>query len=104
MPAPRRRSGRKASSRRAREAWGLPELLRIRGEIHRRCGEEVEADANFERAFLLADDQGALAWKLRTAISWLTLQPDFEKIREKLSDSFDAFREGFEHRGFACRE
>ncbi len=77
------------------EAWMRPELLRIWGEIYGRCGQLSEAEASFEDAFALADAQGALAWKLRAAISRRRLRPDIVETGERLASVIASFREGF---------
>ncbi|HEY1926243.1 MAG TPA: winged helix-turn-helix domain-containing protein [Caulobacteraceae bacterium] len=46
-----------------------PELLRGLGEQRLAAGSAVEADDYFRRSEVLAQDQGALSWELRTAIS-----------------------------------
>ncbi len=45
--------------------FDLSELLRTRGEICLRAGDAAEAESAFVRAVVLADEQGALSWRLR---------------------------------------
>lgn len=84
------------------EAWCLPELLRIKGEILRSGG---AADANekaedcFRQALDLARRQQALSWELRAAMSLAGLWRDAGKIAEAkdlLSGVYDRFAEGFD--------
>ncbi|UIK04790.1 ATP-binding protein [Neorhizobium galegae] len=52
------------------EGWYLPELLRMRGDLHLQTGgSEALAAALFERSRNLARGQNARFWLLRTAIS-----------------------------------
>jgi len=49
------------------EAWCSPELLRIRGRLLLLRGDATGADASYRQALLMARDQGAWSWALRTA-------------------------------------
>jgi predicted ATPase len=54
------------------ECWYAPELLRLRGELLLRRGDEDSATAaelSFQRAIEMAQGQGALLWELRAALS-----------------------------------
>jgi predicted ATPase len=83
------------------EGWYLPELLRIRGELVRRIG-AADAPATAEQVFLraldCAEQQGALSWSLRAAISLARLRRDLgraDAAREALSAVYGRFSEGF---------
>jgi predicted ATPase len=86
------------------ERWCLAELHRIRGEIY------IGADpidgnglamVEFKRSFEIAQEDGALAWELRTAIAvarlW-SVQGKTEAARQLLSLTYGRFSEGFETR------
>ncbi len=77
------------------EMWARPELLRIRGEIYRRAGRVKEAEESFSGSLALGEAQGALAWRLRTAISVAKLRPDNVEATESLSKVVHRFQEGF---------
>jgi predicted ATPase/DNA-binding winged helix-turn-helix (wHTH) protein len=80
------------------EAWCLPELLRLSGEIHRDQGLFAQAEQNFFRSLEIAGAQGALAWELRTTVSlartWIELGRVVE-ARGCLTSVMARFSEGF---------
>jgi len=59
-----------------------PELLRIEGELHRLAGDAAAAARCFTRALALAEERGAKAWTLRTAVSHGRLLRDAERASE----------------------
>ena len=48
------------------DAFDMPELLRLRGELEARSGDLAAAEASFAASIALAEQQGALSWRLRT--------------------------------------
>ncbi len=81
--------------------WCAPEILRL--EAHRICREEAagahdRAHVLLCRALSVAQQQKALAWELRIAISMLEFAQSAEQkkhARALLSDTVDDFSEGF---------
>jgi predicted ATPase/DNA-binding winged helix-turn-helix (wHTH) protein len=84
------------------ELWCLPELLRIKGEIHRiqETPDAIEtAEDHFKRALERARRQGALFWELRASTSLAELWEAHDKTAEAeqlLSSVYNKFTEGFE--------
>jgi hypothetical protein len=79
------------------ELWSIAELYRVKGELI--ILEGGRGEDHFHRSLEWAERQGALAWKLRTAISLARRWRDSEKAREGyglLSQTYEAFSEGFE--------
>jgi len=82
--------------------WYVPELLRIRGELL--LQNEVDepnrsAEDFFEKAIAVAQEQGALFWELRAAMSLARLrarQRSHEEACQVLAPVYDRFTEGFE--------
>jgi predicted ATPase/DNA-binding winged helix-turn-helix (wHTH) protein len=77
----------------------MPELQRIRGEVLEQTADERGAEQAFCRAIELADQQSALSWRLRAAISLARLQfrqGRREEARETLFETYDRFSEGFD--------
>jgi tetratricopeptide (TPR) repeat protein len=76
----------------------LPELLRIKGELCAGQNDEQQAQSLFERAFAMADQQTALSWQLRIAMSMLRLagkRNSTATSRKLLADTYGRFTEGF---------
>jgi hypothetical protein len=76
----------------------LPELLRIKGEICAGQGDERQARSLFRRALVLAEQQSALFWQLRVAMSLMRLagtRSQRDAARELLADTYGRFTEGF---------
>jgi predicted ATPase/DNA-binding winged helix-turn-helix (wHTH) protein len=76
----------------------LPELLRIKGEICAGQGDERQARSLFRRALALAEEQSALSWQLRVAMSLMRLagtRSQRNAARELLADTYGRFTEGF---------
>jgi predicted ATPase len=79
----------------------FPELLRVKADIlvSMPSGDEVLAEAIITRALAEARRQGALAWELRTAMTFARLrmqQGRGQEARELLSSVYARFTEGFE--------
>jgi len=91
---------------RSDEAWYLPELLRIKGELQRAGSAPNTGDAeqHLLRSLHLAHRQGALSWELRAATSLARLyQGDsrHEEARNVLAPVCSRFTEGFETADFS---
>ena len=54
--------------------WSTPEVLRIRGEIAERRGDLELAEVRYRGALALAEQQDALTWRLRAAVSLANLR------------------------------
>ncbi|MBR1174541.1 winged helix-turn-helix domain-containing protein [Bradyrhizobium sp. KB893862 SZCCT0404] len=78
--------------------FDVPELLRRRGELEARAGELDAAEASFAASLALAEQQGALSWRLRTAMSLVRLkhQRGDRKPLGELAATYELFTEGFE--------
>jgi predicted ATPase/DNA-binding winged helix-turn-helix (wHTH) protein len=79
-------------------AFDMPELLRLRGELELHGGDLKAAEADFVASVALAEQQGALSWRLRTEMSLARLRkrqgvPD---PLGALASTYDRFSEGFE--------
>jgi tetratricopeptide (TPR) repeat protein len=77
----------------------LAELQRIVGELLEKTGDEQGAEKAFRRSIELADQQSALSWRLRTAISLAGLQSRQGRRGEAsdgLADTYARFKEGFD--------
>jgi predicted ATPase len=86
---------------RTEERWYLPELWRLRGELLLQAGAsgatEVAADC-FSQSRQWAQQQKALAWELRAAMSLARLWRDQgrgEAAGQVLASVYDRFAEGF---------
>jgi predicted ATPase len=79
-------------------AFDMPELLRLRGELEARGGDFDAAEASLASSVALAEQQGALSWRLRTEMSLARLRRR-QGLRDSLDDlaeSYARFSEGFE--------
>jgi tetratricopeptide (TPR) repeat protein len=87
-----------ACTERTEERWCLPELLRIKGELMRLDGAADAAEDCFGQSLDWAQQQGALSWELRTAISLARLwRQDGKAVAVNLlSAVYNRFTEGFE--------
>ncbi|WP_100178741.1 ATP-binding protein [Bradyrhizobium nitroreducens] len=79
-------------------AFDMPELLRLRGEFEVHGGNLKAAEADFVASAALAEQQGALSWRLRTEMSLARLRkrqgvPD---PLGALASTYGRFSEGFE--------
>jgi predicted ATPase/DNA-binding winged helix-turn-helix (wHTH) protein len=83
------------------EAWYIPELLRIRGELILLQGPQDAfgaAEQHFRRALDWAHGQGALSWELRAATNLARLWRNrgaTAEARNLLRSVYDCFNEGF---------
>jgi hypothetical protein len=76
----------------------VPELLRTRGELCADQNDEQQAQSLFERALAMAEQQAALSWQLRIAMSMLRLagkRSSAATARKLLADTYGRFTEGF---------
>ena len=82
------------------QAWYLPELLRIQGEVLLQQGlGTAPAEDCFAKASEIAREQGALFWELRVALSRARLrvsQHRRDEALEILRPVYDKFTEGFD--------
>jgi tetratricopeptide (TPR) repeat protein len=81
------------------EAWCLPELLRLRGEILADQGHGDEAEQSFLKSLDIAHEQGSLAWELRTTASLARAWAGGDRApeaRETLASVLARFDEGFD--------
>ncbi|WOH67845.1 ATP-binding protein [Bradyrhizobium sp. BWA-3-5] len=81
------------------ESWEMPELLRVRGELRARSGDRPGAEQDFRAAMDLAEQQSALSWSLRVAMSRLRLASEPAARAGAVSDLkriYARFGEGFD--------
>jgi hypothetical protein len=79
-------------------AFDMPELLRLRGELEARGDELDTAEASFMASIAMAEQQGALSWRLRSEMSLARLRRR-QGVRNPLDDlakTLARFSEGFE--------
>ena len=91
----------KGRAERNGEAWYMPELLRIKGEVLLSCREPnaIDAEDQFLRSLAWARRVGALSWELRSATSLARLWRDQARTNEAhelLAPVYDRFTEGFD--------
>ena len=81
------------------ERWCVAELYRGRGELallQNTSSARSAAEGHFVQAIHVAQEQGALAWELRAAISLARMQQDDRGYaRSVLAPVFERFTEGF---------
>ena len=79
-------------------AFDMPELLRLRGELEASGGDLEAAEASFAASVALAEQQGALSWRLRTEMSLARLrrQQGLRNSPAGLAETYGRFSEGFE--------
>lgn len=79
------------------EAFDLPELLRIRGSLQARHGDEDGAKRSFNSSIEMAEAQGAISWRLRTemALAQLGGKQGKKAALAALAKTLDRFGEGF---------
>jgi predicted ATPase len=76
-----------------------PEVLRIRGEIHLKNGDQELAETDFCNSIAMARSMGAKAWELRTTMSLARLLRNTgrcEEARTILAEIYNWFTEGFD--------
>jgi predicted ATPase/DNA-binding winged helix-turn-helix (wHTH) protein len=78
--------------------FDMPELLRRRGDLEARAGNLDAAAASFAGSLALAEQQGALSWRLRTEMSLAELgrQQGAKDPLDGLAATYARFSEGFE--------
>ncbi|MEM5300347.1 hypothetical protein VSR82_40140, partial [Burkholderia sp. JPY481] len=75
----------------------MPELLRVRGEVHAAAADESGAARLFEQAITSADGQAALGWRLRAVTSLARLrlrQGQGDEAIGSLKQTYGRFEEG----------
>ena len=79
-------------------AFDMPELLRLRGELEARAGDLEAAEASFAVSIGLAEQQGALSWRLRTEMSLARVrrQQGLADALAGVAETYARFSEGFE--------
>ena len=83
------------------DAWFLPEVYRVRGELLNRSAQTHDVEECFSQALKVAQAQGARLLELRAAMSLARLWRDQGKpqqARELLAPVYGWFTEGFETR------
>jgi predicted ATPase/DNA-binding winged helix-turn-helix (wHTH) protein len=81
------------------DSWEMPELLRVRGELRARSGDQPGAEQDFRAAMDLAEQQSALSWSLRVAASRVRLATEPKARAGAVSDLkriYARFGEGFD--------
>ena len=81
------------------DSWEMPELLRVRGELRARSGDQPGAEQDFRAAMDLAEQQSALSWSLRVAASRVRVATEPETKAGAVSDLkriYARFGEGFD--------
>jgi predicted ATPase/DNA-binding winged helix-turn-helix (wHTH) protein len=86
---------------RSGEAWYIPELLRIKGEVllQQREPNAIDAEHQFLRSLAWARRQGALSWELRSTTSLARLWRDQARTKEAhelLAPVYHRFTEGLD--------
>ena len=97
-------SGRVSGSRRRSDGrWGeafyQAETIRVRGDLHRRAGDDDTGEARYLDAIALAQVQGAKLFELRATASLARLwqsQKKTQEASEQLAVVYDWFTEGFD--------
>ena len=77
----------------------MPEFIRVRGVVRAEAGDSAAAEHAFRISLNMADAQGALSWRLRTATSVAHLrlrQGRFQEAYDTLAPTYERFTEGFE--------
>jgi hypothetical protein len=79
-------------------AFDMPELLRLRAELEAGGGNLKAAEASLAASMALAEQQGALSWRLRTEMSLARLrhQQGLPGSLAGLAETYARFSEGFE--------
>jgi len=79
-------------------AFDMPELLRLRAELEAHGGNPHAAEADLVASITLAEQQGALSWRLRAEMSLARLRARLgpQNSLEQLAKTYARFSEGFE--------
>ena len=79
------------------DAFDMPELLRLRGELEARSGDIKAAEASLAASIALAEQQGALSWRLRAETSLARLRREHGRTKRSngLAETYARFSEGF---------
>jgi predicted ATPase len=80
------------------DSFMMPELLRLKGQILAQMADHDGAEACFRQAIALSDQQSALSWRLRAAMSLGRLANDRDgrnEARSELARTYALFREGY---------
>ncbi|MBR0906495.1 winged helix-turn-helix domain-containing protein [Bradyrhizobium liaoningense] len=78
--------------------FDMPELLRLRGELEARGGDLDAAEASLVASATLAEQQGALSWRLRSEMSLVKLRSrqGAHDPLQQLANTYARFSEGLE--------
>jgi hypothetical protein len=79
-------------------AFDMPELLRLRGEFEARAGDLEATESSFAASVALAEQQGALSWRLRTEMSLARFRrrKGLPVALAGVAETYARFSEGFE--------
>lgn len=80
-------------------SWQAPELLRIKGIVFQSSGNMIDAEHCLTRSLMLAQNQGAKGWELRTATTLARLRADQARHTEAcalLKSIYVQYTEGFD--------
>jgi predicted ATPase/DNA-binding winged helix-turn-helix (wHTH) protein len=89
------------TARARNEGWCLPEVIRVHASILNAKGQTGEAEASLMESIELAQDIGALSWRLRAANDLAKLwcaRSRRDDARKILLPIYDEFTEGFQTR------
>jgi predicted ATPase/DNA-binding winged helix-turn-helix (wHTH) protein len=80
------------------DAFDMPELLRLRGELEARNGSVDSAEVSLAASIALAEQQGALSWRLRAETSLARIRHHQAKpgALDSLAATYSRFSEGFD--------
>ncbi|MBO0144602.1 winged helix-turn-helix domain-containing protein [Agrobacterium sp. Ap1] len=82
------------------ELWCIAELYRLKGDVLRRGGEDLDlVEQCYRYSIQLAETQDALSWELRATTSMARLireQGDTARARAALASVYNRFTEGFD--------
>ncbi len=81
------------------ESFMMPEMLRLKGEFLAQAGDRCGAEDCFRQSIGLADQQSALSWRLRAAMSFARLpnrRGGCNEARSELVRTYAQFHEGYD--------
>ena len=80
------------------DSFDMPELLRLRGELEARSGDIQAAEASLAASLALAEQQGALSWRLRAEMTLARLRREQGRARpmDGLAETYARYSEGFD--------